>query len=108
MPKDERTQSRWFNTAAFGPAPEDRRGNASPGSIIGPGRHVWDISLRKQFSITEQVKLQFRGDMLNAWNQVNLSLNNGGLITNQAANNYGTITNAAPGRQVQLGLRLTF
>ncbi len=108
LPKNERTQARWFNTAAFGPAPEDRRGNASPGSIIGPGRHVWDISLRKQFSITEQVKLQFRGDMFNAWNQVNLSLNNGGLVTNQAANNYGTITNAAPGRQVQLGLRLTF
>ncbi len=108
LSSDERTQIRWFNTAAFGPAPEDRRGNASPGSIIGPGRQLWDISLRKQFSVTEQVKLQFRGDMFNTTNQVNLSLNNGGLITNQAANNYGTITNAAPGRQVQLGLRLTF
>ncbi|NOT62445.1 MAG: hypothetical protein HOP19_19745, partial [Acidobacteria bacterium] len=39
---------------------------------------------------------------------VNLSLNNGGLVTNQAAANYGTITNSAPGRNVQLGLRLTF
>jgi hypothetical protein len=108
LPDSERNQSRWFNTAAFGPAPEDRRGNASPGSIEGPGRNLWDLSLRKQFAITEQVRLQFRGDMFNAFNHVNLSLNNGGLVVNHAANNYGTITNAAPGRQVQLGLRLTF
>ncbi len=112
LPKDERSQSRWFNTAAFGQAPEDRRGNASPGSIIGPGRHVWDISMRKQFAVTEKVRLQFRGDMFNMFNHVNLNLctggNCGGLVTSQAAVNYGTITNAAPGRQVQLGLRLTF
>ncbi len=108
LPDDERSQLRWFNTAAFGPAPEDRRGNAGVGSILGPGRNLWDLSLRKQFSVTEQVKLQFRGDMFNAWNHVNLNLNNGGLVVNQAANNYGTITTAAPGRQVQLGLRLTF
>jgi hypothetical protein len=108
LPDNERGQSRWFNTAAFGPAPEDRRGNAGPGSILGPGRHVWDLSLRKQFALTEAVRLQFRGDMFNMFNHVNLSLNNGGLVTSQAAANYGTITNAAPGRQVQLGLRLTF
>lgn len=108
LPDDERTQSLWFNTAAFGQAPEDRRGNASPGSIIGPGRHLWDLSMRKQFAVTEKVRLQFRGDMFNAFNHVNLNLNNGGLITNQATNGYGSITNAAPGRQVQLGLRLTF
>ena len=108
LPDNERNQSRWFNTAAFGPAPEDRRGNAGVGSILGPGRNVWDISLRKQFAVTEQVKLQFRGDLFNTWNHVNLNLNNGGLVVNQAATNYGTITTAAPGRQVQLGLRLTF
>ncbi|HQR35096.1 MAG TPA: carboxypeptidase-like regulatory domain-containing protein [Blastocatellia bacterium] len=105
---DVRNQAKWFNTAAFGPAPEDRRGNARVGSILGPGRNLWDLSLRKQFTLHEQYKLQFRGDMFNAFNHVNLNLNNGGLIVNQAANNYGTITNAAPGRQVQLGLRLTF
>ncbi|HMZ22315.1 MAG TPA: hypothetical protein PLD20_30570, partial [Blastocatellia bacterium] len=91
-----------------GPAPEDRRGNARPGSILGPGRNIWDISLRKTFVLNEDFKLQFRGDMFNMFNHVNLNLNNGGLIVNQAANNYGTITNAAPGRQVQLGLRLTY
>jgi hypothetical protein len=108
LPDDERNQSRWFNTAAFGPAPEDRRGNARVGSVLGPGRNLWDLSLRKQFKVLEKYELQFRGDMFNAFNHVNLNLNNGGLVVNQAAANYGTITNAAPGRQVQLGLRLKF
>ncbi len=108
LPDDERNQSRWFNTAAFGPAPEDRRGNARVGSVLGPGRNLSDLSLRKQFAVTEKARLQFRGDMFNVFNHVNLNLNNGGLVVNQAANNYGTITNAAPGRNVQLGLRLTF
>jgi len=109
---DQRGSAQWFNTAAFGPAPEDRRGNAPVGSILGPGRNVSDLSLRKQFSLTERFKLQFRGDMFNAFNHANLNFCTGGscngLIVNQSANNYGTITNAAPGRQVQLGLRLTF
>ena len=108
LPDDERNQAQWFNTDAFGPAPEDRRGNARVGSILGPGRNLWDLSLRKTFLITEKVKLQFRGDMFNAFNHVNLSLNNGGLVVNEASNNFGTITNAAPGRQVQLGLKLEF
>lgn len=111
LPDDERSQARWFNTAAFGPAPEDRRGNARPGSIVGPGRNLWDMSLRKTFVVKEGYKLQFRGDMFNMFNHTNLNLCSGtcsGLVVNQAANNYGTITNAAPGRQVQLGLRLNF
>lgn len=105
---DNPTQALWFNTTAFGPAPEDRRGNARPGSILGPGRNLWDLSLRKQFSLTERFRLQFRGDMFNVFNHVNLSLNNGGLIVNSATSGYGSITSAAPGRQVQLGLKLSF
>lgn len=108
LPDDERGSARWFNAAAFGQAPEDRRGNARPGSILGPGRNTWDISLRKSFAITESVRLQFRGDMFNVFNHVNLNLNNGGLVVDANQVNYGTITNSAPGRQVQLGLRLTF
>jgi hypothetical protein len=111
LPDDERGSARWFNTAAFGQAPEDRRGNARMGSILGPGRNLWDISMRKSFAITEGIRLQFRGDMFNLFNHTNLNLcsgNCGGLIVDANQVNYGTITNSAPGRQVQLGLRLTF
>src|SRR5581483_10285319 len=94
----------WFNKAAFGPAPDARRGSAGVGVITGPGRYFWDLSLRKWFSVTEQVKLQFQADFFNAFNQLNLN----NPSTNFSAGGYGAITGSAPARNVQLGLKLTF
>jgi hypothetical protein len=102
--KGPRTINEWFNTAAFVNPPNDRRGTAGVGVIEGPGRHLWDLSLRKRFALTEKVGLQFQGDFFNAWNIVNL--NNPNVDANNAA--YGTINGAAPARNIQLGLRLTF
>lgn len=98
------TLAEWFNKAAFTRPPDDRRGTAGVGVIEGPGRHLWDLSLRKRFSLTEKVRLQFQGDFFNAWNMVNL--NNPNTDSNSAS--YATINGAAPGRNIQLGLKLTF
>ncbi|HZF38106.1 MAG TPA: carboxypeptidase regulatory-like domain-containing protein, partial [Blastocatellia bacterium] len=94
----------WFNKAAFGSAPDERRGTAGVGVIEGPGRYLWDLSLRKKFSIHENYKLQFQADFFNAFNKLNLNNPN----VNFSNSGYDTITGAAPGRNVQLGLKLTF
>lgn len=94
----------YFNKAAFAITPNNRRGTAGIGVIEGPGRYFWDMSLRKRFSITERVNLQFQADMFNAFNQV--LLNNPD--TNISSVGYGTINGTAPARNVQLGMRLTF
>jgi hypothetical protein len=94
----------WFNTAAFANAPPTRRGTAGVGMIQGPGRYLWDLSLRKKFSVTETVKLQFQADFFNAFNQLNL--NNPNVTTSNA--DFGSISGSAPARNVQLGLKLTF
>ncbi len=98
------TLTEWFNKAAFANPPNERRGTAGVGVIQGPGRHLWDLSLRKRFSVTEKVGMQFQGDFFNAWNMVNL--NNPNTDANNAS--YGTINGAAPARNIQLGLKLTF
>jgi hypothetical protein len=98
------TIEQWFNTAAFANPPDTRRGTAGVGIIEGPGRYLWDISLRKKFALTEKVRLQFQGDFFNAFNSTNL--NNPNINRNDAA--FGTITASAPGRNIQLGLKLTF
>lgn len=108
LPKSERSVLKWFNTAAFGRAPNEERGNAGTAIITGPGRITWDFSLKKQFALTEKVKLGFQADMFNAFNRVNLAENGGGLSVNVSDLNYGTITTAAPGRNAQLALKLTF
>jgi carboxypeptidase family protein len=99
-----RTLEEWFNTEAFVNPPNTRRGTAGVGVIEGPGRYLWDLSLRKRFALTEKVGLQFQGDFFNAWNTVNL--NNPNVDANSA--DFGRINGSAPGRNIQLALRLTF
>ncbi len=55
------TLDEWFNTGAFANPPNDRRGLAGVGIIEGPGRHLWDISLRKRFALTEKVGFAIPG-----------------------------------------------
>jgi len=53
----------------------------------------------------EQGNLQFRFDFLNVINRVNL-----GAVNNNVADaqNFGKVTSALSGRQIQLGVRLSF
>jgi len=95
---------RWFNTAAFTRPPDDRRGTAGVGQVVGPGRYFWDLSLRKQFAITERVRFQIQGDFFNAFNQTNLN----NPTTDSNSGSYGRISSAAPARNIQIGMKLTF
>jgi hypothetical protein len=49
-----RTVDEWFNKSAFTQAPNERRGTSGVGVIEGPGRKLWDLSLRKKFALTEK------------------------------------------------------
>jgi hypothetical protein len=104
LPADERTVERWFNTDAFTQAPASRRGTSSVRNVPGPSMQLWDMSLRKRFALTERWNMQFQADFFNIFNKANF-LN---VATNMSNANFGSITNAAPGRNIQLGLRLRF
>ena len=119
LPSGERTIDRWFNEEAFTPAADDGRGNSGRGIVLGPGRRLWDLSMRKRFGISEAVKLQIQADFFNAFNQTNFGNPNTdmpALVTTPGADprqniktsSFGSISSAAPGRNVQLGLKLTF
>jgi hypothetical protein len=74
--------------------------------FVGPRFFNSDISLFKNFSITERVNGQFRFEAFNAFNHVNLGQPNncvdcgGGFITNLASN--------ATMRQLNFGLKFSF
>jgi hypothetical protein len=104
LPSDQRGADKWFNTAAFAAEPAGRLGNAGSGTIQGPGLYLWDVSLRKQFSIREKYKLQFRADSFNVMNHVNFR----SLQTTVTSSNFGTLTGSGPARNLQGGLRLDF
>ena len=99
------TAASWFNTAAFATPAAFTFGNVGRNSVYGPGRQTLDLALQREFALTETIKLQLRGEAFNALNHTNLGTPNRFVNTPQ----FGTITEAAtPGREIQLGIRLSF
>jgi outer membrane receptor protein involved in Fe transport len=104
LPSNERSVSRWFDTsAAVAPAPFTF-GNASRSVFRGPGLANFDVSLIRNFLITEKLKIQFRGESFNIVNRANLE--DPGIAL--GAPGFGVISVARPGRSLQLGLKLSF
>jgi hypothetical protein len=102
---NSRTADRWFNTAAFSTPAAFTFGNVGRNTVYGPGRQTLDLALQREFAMTETVKLQFRAEAFNALNHTNLGTPNRFVNTPQ----FGTITEAAtPGREIQLGVRVSF
>lgn len=111
---DNPTASKWFNTEAFvNPAiyTFGNIGRALP-DVRGPGTFNWDLSFIKNTRVTERVNLQFRAEMFNFMNNVNLGLPNGGFAAGPNGRNqsgtFATITSARDARNIQLGLKLLF
>jgi hypothetical protein len=99
------TKNAFFNTAAFVTPPAGTPyGNASFNMLYGPRYVDIDLSAFKTFTIYKESSLQFRGEVFNVLNNVNLSAPNGTLSSPA----FGTISAAGAPRIVQLALRLSF
>jgi hypothetical protein len=100
----------YLNPAAFIQLPlvtasgeQVRPGNLGRNALRAPGMWNQDLSLAKDFSVTERVRLQFRGDAFNAFNHTNLT----GLNTNITSSAFGRFTSATP-RSIQIGMKILF
>jgi hypothetical protein len=85
----------------------DAFGNVGRNAGRGPRLFNTDMSLFKDFSITEKAKAQFQFQAFNVFNHRNLDLPNGCVDCSSG----GSITNIAYGSQMralQLGLKLSF
>ena len=105
---DLRTVDRWFETAAFVPltanTPNEIFGNSGVGIIRGPHYANFDFNLGKDFALREQVGLQFRIEMFNAFNHTNL-----GLPGVMIGGGFGQIVSTATdARIIQAALKLKF
>ena len=100
-----RTSDAWFNPAAFATPAAFTFGNVGRNTVYGPGMQTLDVALHREFALTEKLRFQIRGELFNALNHTNLGTPNRFVNTPQ----FGTITEAAtPGREVQLGARISF
>jgi hypothetical protein len=100
-----KTRNQWFNVAAFAVPGLYRQGYLGRATLRGPGFFEADWALSKDFPLTEKVKLQFRWESFNAFNNTNMA-NPGTTIDTPAG---GVITDVImPMRQMQWGLRLSW
>lgn len=113
LPVSQRMAERWFNTEA-GFERDARRQLGSNirrfstrfSGVRADGINAWDLSLFKNFRITERWKAQFRAEANNAFNHVMFAAPN----TTPASSAFGTIT-AETGhgpRRVDFGIKLIF
>jgi hypothetical protein len=107
-----KTLTEFFNTAAFAPQPLGTVGNTQRNSLFGPDfRHV-DLSLFKNFPVTERVNVQFRVETFNISNTPSFYIQNNN-AGNQAFGNaaFGSISATDPNytpRQYQFALKVLF
>jgi hypothetical protein len=96
----------WFNnTGQFTNPAAGTFGNCSPqlGDLRSPHYSDIDLSLHKDFPITERFRLQFRSDFVNAFNHPQFNAPNTSLGAQM-----GQITSAQPPRNIQLALKLYY
>jgi hypothetical protein len=104
LPDDQRTLSRWFDTNAFTQPAAFTFGSSGRGLVRGDGVINFDLSILKNFAVSEQKQVQFRAELFNAFNHPNFLLP--GTVLGRPG--FGVVSTANPGRSIQLGLRLTF
>jgi hypothetical protein len=104
LPSSERTIDRWFDVGAFVAPAQFTFGNAGRGILVGPGNFNVDLGIHRVFPVTEQVRVQFRWEMFNAFNRANFGIPNASIGNAQL----GQISATAPARIMQLALKLSF
>lgn len=103
LPKGQRTAARWFTTEAFRRA-TTTFGTAGRNIIRAAGVNNWDISVMKNFALTENARLQFRAEFFNAFNHTQLGAPGATL----GVAGFGSISSARDPRIIQFGLKLSF
>jgi hypothetical protein len=106
-----RTTHLFLNKAVFALVPTSpvtgatlRAGTQNPSEVFGPGAITVNASLGKTFTLHENIKLEMRGDWLNAFNHVNYN----NPTTSISSPIFGVVTSDVGPRTGQVNARLTF
>ncbi len=109
LPTGQRTVDHWFDASCFTldllnaalAAGMPRFGNSGSRILDGPGFQNWDFSFIKNNKLTERIKLQFRAEFFNGFNQAHF----GDPRTKIRKSSTGKIFSASEPRDIQFGLK---
>jgi hypothetical protein len=113
---DQTANLYWFNPNAYAPAADGTYGNSVRSEFRQPGRNQTDLSISKNWAFSNAQRLQFRIDMINAFNHTQWladasanGLDNTCTISlttcNPSNDTFGQILNTRAPREIQLGLK---
>ncbi len=94
----------WFNPSDFTAPPAATFGTCSNGKLRGPGLKNFDMGLKKDFSLGEARKLEFRSEFLNL---TNTKILNAPQVF-FGSGDFGRISSSQGERNIQLALKLFF
>ncbi|MBI3477707.1 MAG: TonB-dependent receptor [Acidobacteria bacterium] len=108
-----RTPAAWFNTCAFIDPGLGSFGSVGRNTIQAPGYTTWDMSVFKNFHMTERTNLEFRAEFFNVLNHTNFLFansgpQNGNNATILGTSQQGALTAARTPRQIQFALKVSF
>ena len=106
-----KTLTEFFDTTSFAPQALGTIGTTQRNSLFGPDfRHV-DLSIFKDFPVTERVKVQFRAEAFNISNTPNFYIGNGSSAASFGNPAFGTVSQTDPNytpREYQFALKAHF
>ena len=96
----------YFDPTAFGAPAKGTWGNLGHNALRGPGRDNWDMSLFKNFSLSEArgSRFELRLETFNTWNHTQFQ----NVSTSLNDSRFGQFTSAYAGRILQLGGKIYF
>ncbi|MFN3323827.1 MAG: carboxypeptidase regulatory-like domain-containing protein [Bryobacteraceae bacterium] len=95
----------FFDTTAFAPAPQYTFGNLGRNALRGPGFRNFDLGFFKNFEFGERIRIQYRAEMFNAFNNTNFANPGASFGTPNFGRVLGTFI---PQRSIQMGLKLYY
>jgi hypothetical protein len=101
---DNPTPEQWFDKTAYALPAAGFQGTAGRNTLIGPGSRQTDFSFSKRFPIGNSLRLEFRGEIFNLFNNTNFGQPDSN-ISNVTA---GVISTADDARSMQFGFRVTW
>jgi hypothetical protein len=103
-----RTVDEWLSRSSFErlslQTQAGQFGNAGRNIARGPSYANVDLSFVRDFDLSTDTRLQFRAEVFNAFNRVNLGLP----VADLNSPSFGRILSAGPARLMQFGVKLIF
>lgn len=98
----------WWDTSTFSVPVANTFGTCSSGVLRGPRFSETDLSLHKDFLITESKRLEFRTEFINLFNHPILNFGGGIGSFQLGSSTFGQINSSQGERNIQLALKFYF